>query len=422
MNAAGGLHIVYLYADSAEEWNCSEWRCHLLANAINAKHEANPRGFPHTANLYSLRTSLAIHHPSVQSKIGVADIIVFQRDVIAPEVSDALEYWRAIGKTVVVDLDDHYPGIPPSNPAHPFWIANAFGLEPPPVERMIEGLKHADALIAPSHVILKDWAHILPGYYWPNYPAMALYQDAEPKPLGAPDMVVDYDPASTEKPLLRVRPRKDTDGKVCIGWGGSISHMDSFLYSNVVPAIRRVLTDRPNVFFKFCGGETRLDWLLKEIPEGQFMRHGGVMAAHWPLVLSTFDIGIAPLDMRPTETFNGGDNPGKSYDERRSWLKLVEYICAGVPFVATNGAPYHDLGGYGKLVENTEQAWYEALISRVDCLAHFKTEARERRLWALKHMTIEANAERLIDLYSRIQADQQTRRLNARLPETIYVE
>jgi hypothetical protein len=320
-----------------------------------------------------------------------------------------------------VDLDDHYPGIPPSNPAHPFWIANAFGLEPNPVDRMIEGLKHADALIAPSHVILKDWGHILPGYYWPNYPAIALYENADPKPLGAPDMVIDYE-ENTEKPVMRARPRKDTEGKVCIGWGGSISHVDGFMYSGVLPALKRVLKDRPQTFFKFCGSETRLNWLLKEFPEGQFMRHGGVMAEHWPLVVSTFDIGIAPLDMRPTETFNGGDNPGKSYDERRSWLKLVEYLCGGVPFVATDGAPYAELGRFGKLVENTEQAWYEALISRVDGLVHFKVEAREKRKWALSHLTMEANADRLIDLYSRIQAEQQSRRQNARLPETIYVE
>jgi hypothetical protein len=35
---------------------------------------------------------------------------------------------------------------------------------------------------------------------------------------------------------------------------------------------------------------------------------------------------------------------------------------------------------------------------------------------------MEANAERLIELYSRIQAEQQSRRVNARLPETVYVE
>jgi len=422
MNASGGLHAVFLYADRAEEWNCSEWRCHLLANAINSRHEANPKGFPHTANLYSLRTSLALHHPLVQRKIGEGDIILFQRDVIDGSVNDAMEYWRAVGKTVVVDMDDHYPGIPPSNPAHPFWIMNIAGLDPPPVDRMIEGLKHADALISPSHEILKDWAHIIPGYYWPNYPGEGLYKDVEPKPPGAPDMVIDYEHKDGEKPALRIRERKDTRGRVCIGWGGSISHVDGFLYSGVLPALKRVLKDRPQAFFKFCGSESRLDWLLKDIPEDQFMRHGGVSAEHWPLVVSTFDIGIAPLDMRPTETFNGGDNPGKSYDERRSWLKLVEYLCAGIPFVATDGAPYAELGRFGKLVENTEEAWYQALISRVDSLAHFKTEAKERRKWALSHLTIEANADRLIDLYSRIQAEQQSRRQNARLPETIYVE
>ena len=421
MNASGGMHVVYLYADSPEQWNCSEWRCHLLANSINARHEANPKGFPHTANLYSLRTSLALHHPLVQHKIGLADVIMFQRDVIMTEAYDSMDYWRALGKTVVVDLDDHYPGIPPSNPAHPFWICNTLDLDPTPIERLKEGLRHADGLIAPSYEIMKDWEHIVPGYYWPNYPAEKLYRDVNPKPLGAPDLLIDYENTS-DKSTLRGREREGTKGKICIGWGGSISHVDSFLYSGVLPALKRIMAKYPDVFFKFVGGETRLDYLLKELPEAQFFRHGGVAADHWPMVLSTFDIGIAPLDMRPTEPFTGAEHREVSYDERRSWLKLVEYICAGVPFVATDGAPYHDLGRFGKMVPNTEDAWYEALVSRIEGLAHFKADAQKRKEWALRHYTIEANAERLIELYSRIQAEQQSRRANARLPETVYVE
>jgi glycosyltransferase involved in cell wall biosynthesis len=415
------MHVVYLYADSPQEWNCSEWRCHLLANAINAVHEANPKGFPHTANLYNLRTSLSLHHPLVQRKIGAGDIVLFQRDVIFPEVYDAMEYWRAVGKTVLVDLDDHYPGIPPSNPAHPFWIDNQFQFDPPPIERMTEGLRHADGLISPSHEILADWADVVPGYYWPNYPALKLYEGIVPKPLGEADVLVDYEPDASP-PVMRTRKRLGTEGQICIGWGGSISHIDGFVYSQVLPALKRILADFPQVFFKFCGSETRLDYLLNQLPEKQLLRHGGVAADHWPLVVSTFDIGIAPLDLRPTSTFTSAPDREVSYDERRSWLKLVEYVCCGVPFVASDGAPYRELGRYGKLVPSSEDAWYDALAERIRGLEHYKAEAQGRKAWALKRFTMEANAERLIALYARIASEQQSRRANARLPETIYVE
>lgn len=138
--------------------------------------------------------------------------------------------------------------------------------------------------------------------------------------------------------------------------------------------------------------------------------------------MSTFDIGIAPLDPRPTSTFTEAPDREVSYDERRSGLKLVEYVCCGVPFVASDGAPYHELGRFGKLVEDTEEAWYRALAERIQGLAHFKADAQARKPWAMKRLTIEANAERLVELYARIQAEQQSRRANARLPETVYVE
>lgn len=370
--------------------------------------------------MFYLASALELDHPAVQEKIGKADVIVYQRNVMFPDVWKTMDYWRALGKIVLVDLDDGYSIIPPSNPAFPFWMQNVNQMDPVPVERLRTGLKHADALIAPSQVLLDDWAKDVPGYLWPNYPAEETYVNVSQKPVGAADMVCDYDVTDPKSPVFKAAKRTDSEGQIIIGWGGSISHVDSFYYSGIVEALKKLMDENPLVVLKFCGHESRLDFLWETLPKPQFIRHGGVAPEDWPQVVSTFDIGIAPLDMRPVEDGTGAGNGGFAYDERRSWLKLVEYVCAGVPFVATNAAPYRELGRFGKLVENTPKAWYEALKSRIDGLAHYKAEAWKGREWAMKHLTQEANAGRLMALYERIGLETQSKR-GARLPDAIYL-
>ena len=410
------------------EWNCSHWRAHLLSNAINWKHEQNPNKFPHAAKMFAMKSALDWHHPEVQRQLGWADVIVFQRNVIAQAIWDTQDYWRALGKIVLVDLDDGYSCIPASNPAFPHWHLNTPGLDPHPVEALEKGLKHADALISPNKAILKDWEHVVDGFYWPNYPSLLDYAGLPMKQIGSPDVSFKYPSGKEvakledgERPELIAEVRKGTHGKTIIGWGGSISHVDSFMYSGVIPALARLLEERDDVLFKFCGNESRLNFLLEELPEDKLIRQDGVVPKDWPSVLPTFDIGIAPMDMRPVEGKTESEINEYSYDERRSYLKIVEYLCAGIPFVATDCLPYRELGQYGKLVKNTEEAWYEALKARVDSLQFFKKEAQDRKPWALKRYTIENNAERLIALYIKIGESAQAKE-GMRLPNTAYVD
>ena len=390
----------------------------MLSDAINYQHEKNPTAFPATASMYLLQSALNIDHPAVQSKLGEADVIVFQRNVIVPEVWHSMDYWRALGKTVLVDLDDHYPNIPASNPAFAYWIANSLGMDPDPIARLRTGLEKADALISPSPVILADWRDVVPGYWWPNYPRLQEYEKLAPK-RGGMDIEFGYDISDPQKPLLTTKPREGTDGNIYIGWGGSISHVDSFVYSGVLEGLRKVLEEFPNVFFKFCGHETRLNYLFEALP--RVIRQDGVLPRDWPHVVSSLDIGLAPLDMREASDNTGANNHGFSYDERRSWLKLVEYLCAGVPFVATDSAPYRPLARFGSLVQNTPEHWYTAIKSVVQSLRWFREDADKSRAYALKHYTIENNARALLDLYEKIGVETQIRRMGAKLPNVLYV-
>ena len=399
------------YADQENEWNCSHWRCHLLSNGINYAHYQDPERFPHTAKMYQLLSATDIHNPQVQKLIGLADIIVFQRNVLWEPIWNVMEYWQALGKVCLVDLDDHYPEIPASNPAFKSWIANEGKMDPNPVERLKIGLGKADALIAPSHILLKDWEHIVPGYYWPNYPSLLDWQNVVRKAPGANDVIIHSTQEMDEdgKPVMNVQVRPDSAGKIVIGWGGSLSHIDSFVYSGVIEGLKMLMEEDERVCFKFCGNDDRMAFLLDTLPQDQLYRQAGVTAQDWPHVVGTFDIGIAPMDMRPVVSGTGAEHGEYSYDERRSWLKLVEYACGGVPFVATKCASYTELERHGRMVENTPEAWYEALKSRVNGIEHFYEEAISARKNNLKRLTIENNAQKLVDFYFQIGEEVQAK-------------
>lgn len=414
--ASPGLHFVYLYADTLGEWNCAEWRMKIPSDALNAEHAAGRTG--HTGKLYYLPTALEWNNPQVQKALGMADVLMFQRNIITPDVWEAMDYWRALGKLVVADWDDHYPDLPPSNPAHMYWIANKHGLDPSPVAALEEGLRHADALTTPSKIIVADWAHIRPGYWVPNYTRRAWYESLLQKPIGAADAEL-YNHQVGDEVKLMATAREGSEGQIILGWGGSISHVDSWKYSGLIEALDRVFDQYPQARLKFCGHETRLDYIFSRWGD-KVIRQTGVKPEHWPQVVSTFDVGLAPLDMRPLDPPWRPGAPVAAYDERRSWLKGIEYLSAGVPWVGSDSATYTDLRRWGTLVPNTPDAWYAALDHKLAHLAAEKALAWDRRRWALKHVTMEANVNLYGATFGRILAEKSARG-GAKLPGVRYV-
>ena len=412
-----GLHLIYLYADSANEWNCSQWRALSPSDCINAEHAAGRTTM--TAKLFYMPTALNWRHPEVTRQVGTGDVLIFQRNIILPDVWEAMDYWRALGKAVIIDLDDHYPGLPPSNPAFPYWIVNKVGLNPEPIAALTEGMRHADALTSPSKVILRDWEHIIPGYWLPNWTRRVWFDGLDQKPIGASDLKLFYD--ETEKPpQLKSQVQPDTDGTLVIGWGGSISHVDSWLFSGIIEALDRVFDKHKNARLKFCGYEQRLDFVLNRWGD-KVIRQSGVKPEHWPMVLSTFDIGVAPLETLPLDPPWREGATLASYDERRSWLKAVEYTTAGVPWIASKSLTYSDLAHMGRIADNTPDAWFVALDDMIQSLAAHKKIAWERRTWAMKKLTLEGNIGKYQGIIERIIADSQTHK-GAKLPGIIYVQ
>jgi len=150
------------------------------------------------------------------------------------------------------------------------------------------------------------------------------------------------------------------------------------------------------------------------------IRQGGVQPKDWPKVVSTFDIGLAPLDPRPLPPWREGA-PVVSYDDRRSWLKAAEYLTAGVPWAASKSETYKELAHLGHIVDNTPDAWFGVLSYMIRLLPEMKAEAWKRRKRALDGLTLEGNIGRYNNIMDSIVATAQVSG-GARLPGVAYVE
>jgi len=325
------------------------------------------------------------------------DFIIIQRNLFYPEIWDACTYWRAMGKIVCADLDDDYPRLTQQNPAHGFWIRDIHGIMAKigmtPVRALENALGQVDALLSPSKEILSDWGDIVPGYWVPNYAEGAWYEDIEQKPL----------PGDNE-PII-------------IGWGGSVSHFDSWWFSGIRKTMIPLLEKYPRLHWKLCGNDWRLmGWAKDTLPTERWHHQPGVSPQEWPQQVASFDIGVAPL-------CGLGAPQAETYDNRRSWLKAVEYLLCGVPWLSSPGPVYRDLDGQGgHLVrENSPEAWMEAISETIDNLAQYKERSRALMSWAKDTLTIDARVEdAYIQLLNRIRAEAQSR-TGLRLPNITYV-
>ena len=124
----------------------------------------------------SVEDFLRLEDPALREKMGWADAIFFQRNLVDKTTERAVQYWQGLGKPVLLDLDDGYPILPHSNPAHAFWIRNLAGLNPPPVDALKRAAGIVDCVTSPSKVICEDWAPYARMTHWlPNYPQGAWY-------------------------------------------------------------------------------------------------------------------------------------------------------------------------------------------------------------------------------------------------------
>jgi len=301
-----------------------------------------------------------------------ADIIIVQR-LLVSEVQNSIFYWRSMGKPVAADLDDAYTIMPRTVASHKFWRQGMIGgkkdgkeiwlqMKYKPDEQLVWGVKLCTALISPSKVICEDWQKYTRNTFWtPNYIDSSLYTKFRRVPRGMDDLIT-------------------------LGWGGSFSHVESWNDSRLVPALHRILQERKNVRLILAGGDPRIYGLFHK-QRGQVAIHPWVEPSKWPEYLAEFDIGLIPL--------------AGEYDQRRSWIKPLEYATMGIPWVGSRNRMTEEFGTMGTLVRNKTYDWYEALTDVIDNI-----QARREAMFPWMHWAeeqdIHANVNNLVATYQKI--------------------
>jgi len=284
-------------------------------------------------------------NPTIQDLLGPCDIITVQRNVVSEEVLNAIRYWQGMNVPTCIDLDDAYWRLVRSNPAFRYWIEHPDVKEPEkePLVVLERGLRMCNALTSPNRLILKDWAHVTRGYHLPNFAREEWW-------TGLP----------TREEL---KAKLGLTGRTVIGWGGSVSHYDSWWGSGLREAATAISRRHPEVLWLICGNDPRIHDQLPVSPDCK-RQQGGVPPNDWPKLVSSFDIGVAPLS--------------GIYDQRRSWIKTLEYGLAGAPWVATAGEPYGDHAFFGKLVRGDPDEWQRAIEATLLNLSAEQAAAEQR--------------------------------------------
>lgn len=358
------MNILYIYADSKTEWNCSEWRCAIPGRAIEIYTE-------HKAKMMSINDFIM---GEARRFLGWVNIIVLQRLAVGNTVHEMI-FWKAMGIPIVVDLDDAYHLMTDDNSAYHYWIMGELKnkkedskeetiihLKESPYKNLEWAIKLIDGVTSPSQIILDHWKNITRTYLVPNYIELKSYI---------------------------TKPQDETDGAINIGWLGGTTHWPSFKNSGVLYALKRVVEENSHINIIIGGGDYRV---FNHIMAGDNRKSLAkwVEFKEYPNLLSQVDIGIAPLS--------------GMYDDCRSWIKVLEFIAIGKPWVASDRPPYREFAPYGKLVKNVAVDWYKALSYTVKNYAELSGIALSNMKVAQTY-DIEANVGKIVDTYQHIIDD-----------------
>ena len=147
-----------------------------------------------------------------------------------------------------------------------------------------------------------------------------------------------------------------------IGWVAARSHRLDLQSIPIVPALRRLVAEHPQVHVATVG-------IQIELESERYSRLGFVPLSELMTHVATFDIGIAPL------------SPDWAINHARSNIKLKEYASAGVPWLASPIGPYAGMGKRegGRLVPDAR--WYEHLDALVRSRRSRRKLAKRAAKW-----------------------------------------
>lgn len=338
------MKILFVAADTPEERSTSVWLCEIPAAAINRAGRGK-----HSARV--------IHRDQfVQNQYDMdwPDILVVER-LLIHGVNQRIRECQARGKKVMARFDDAFHLMPAYIQSHWLWRRSivtghkdgrpvGFKMQQSMLNQFREGLGICDAASTPSRLLCQDYERYAQKmYYIPNFPDLG-------------------NPAWTA-------PKPQHEG-IIIGWGGGGTHKQSIRDSNILTALQLICRDFEQVNIMICGNEPYAKEKLAEmLPKGRLITKDWVPTEQWPSVVANFDIGLAPL--------------AGTYDDRRSWIKVLDYAILGVPFVCTDAPPYKGCQG-GIRVKNKAKSWYRALKTLITKPSKVEMLTNVGKAWAWK--------------------------------------
>lgn len=257
---------------TADFWGCGWYRMHVPGLALAAK------GY-----------EVAMEDEMPPNVIEHFDVFVLQRQY-RPEMISVVQTLKAMGKTVIGELDDDFWHLHEDSPVLGFWYAN--GKEK--LKTMERFLGQCDFLTTST----KPLAHVL--------------RQFNPKVKVLPNML------PTSQWTARRQPRDD--GTLVIGWAGGEPHgKDVALLAGTMD---QIVEEYPHVELHLCGMQA---YPFRPHPRVKTLTP--VTIEHYPKLLAGFDIGLAPII-------------DSQFNRAKSDLKFIEYGMVGVPAVLSRVEPY----------------------------------------------------------------------------------
>jgi glycosyltransferase involved in cell wall biosynthesis len=265
-----------------------------------------------------------------------ADVVVIQRPS-HPSVEAAIRYLKSKGIRIVVDIDDRFEAIQPSNLA-------SFHYKKKEIRCMNASIANADVVTCST----PELAELHGGIVLENCVPESY--------LNIPD-----------------------EHENVIGWSGTLAvHRDDLRV--VGSGVSRAVIDTDwgfRVVGESAGVGNELG--LARDPE----QTGWLPIGDYPAEVAKLGIGIAPL----------ADN---AFNRSKSWLKALEYSALGVPFVATDLPEYRRLG-VGLLASNQRQ--WKGMLSTLLNDPMRREDMRLAGRAAARQWTYEKHAERWADVW-----------------------
>lgn len=287
--------------------------------------------------------------------IDPADLIIIQRWFPREQYKDSIEKILTSGKVIIYETDDLLDDIPQENSQHQYSINNR--------DFLLNVISRVHAVTVSTKTLRDYYLQYNPNVFVvPNLLDETLWAD------------------------MRIAPPHD---EVVIGFAGGNSHEIDLVL--VEEALERIAEKYGNkVRFRFVGCKTEKISKLPDYHYDEF--YPGYAEYSRALKEFDFDIAISPL----RNTF---------FNQCKSNIKWLEYSVAGMPGVYSNVTPYSESIRQfetGVLVENTSDAWFEALDYLISHPQVRKKIASDARREVLENYTYASQAGKIKELYWKI--------------------